>query len=297
MFKVDPAELDIPALHKYLLGAVAPRPIALASTIDSSGNSNVAPFSFFNVFSANPPIAVFSPARSGRTGKSKDTFNNLKEVPEVVINVVNYSIVAQTSLSSSPYEPGESEFVKAGFTPLPSERIRPFRVAESPIQMECKVVEIKELGQGGGAGNLVICEVLLMHIREDILNEQHQIDQTKVDFAARMGGNWYCRAIPESMFEIDKPLTTRGIGFDGLPADIRNSKVLTGNDLGLLANVEQLPDETEVNEYKLLELSDLFLDFQDDPSILEDRLHRLAQDHLAKGRTPEAWKTLLSFNN
>jgi flavin reductase (DIM6/NTAB) family NADH-FMN oxidoreductase RutF len=297
MFTVDPQTTDVPTLHRYLLGAVAPRPIALASTVDADGNPNVAPFSFFNVFSANPPIAIFSPARSGRTGQTKDTFNNVKATGEVVINIVDYAIVAQTSLASSPYLPGESEFTKAGFTPVPSQKVKPFRVAESPIHLECKVRDVVELGTAGGAGNLVICEIVLIHIRETLLDEKGNIDQQKADFVARMGGNWYSRCTPQSMFEIDKPLTTRGIGFDGLPADIRNSKVLTGNDLGLLANVESIPDETEVNDWKLLELSDIFLQHQDHASALEERLHHIAREYIAQHKISEAWKTLLSFNN
>jgi flavin reductase (DIM6/NTAB) family NADH-FMN oxidoreductase RutF len=297
MFKVDPDHTEVPLLHRYLLSAVAPRPIALASTMSKDGIANVAPFSFFNVFSANPPIAVFSPARSGRTGQSKDTFINAKETGEVVINIVNYDIVAQTSLASSPYLPEESEFVKAGFTPLASEKVKPFRVAESPIHLECKVEDIIELGQQGGAGNLIICRIVLMHIRESLLDSNGMIDQTKADFVARMGGNWYSRTIPESMFEIDKPLTTRGIGFDQMPAEIKNSTVLTGNDLGLLANVESLPDETDVNEWKLTALADLFITLQDDASVLEIKLHEMAKAYIAQRDVLSAWKTLLSFNN
>jgi flavin reductase (DIM6/NTAB) family NADH-FMN oxidoreductase RutF len=297
MFKVDPATTEVPLLHRYLLSAVAPRPIALASTISKDGIANVAPFSFFNVFSANPPIAVFSPAKSGRTGQNKDTFINAKETGEVVINVVNYDIVAQTSLASSPYPPEESEFVKAGFTPLASEKVKPFRVAESPIHLECTVENIIELGEQGGAGNLIICRIVLIHIRESILDANNMIDQTKVDFVARMGGNWYNRTIPQSMFEIDKPLTTRGIGFDQLPDEIRHSSILTGNDLGLLANVETLPDETDVNEWKLTELADLFITLQDDPKTLEIKLHEMARDQIRNRDVLSAWKTLLSFNN
>ncbi len=297
MKAIDPLQVDVPTLHRYLLGAVAPRPIALASTIDSAGRQNVAPFSFFNVFSANPPVAVFSPARSGRTGASKDTFNNIKDTREVVINIVNYPIVAQTSLASSPYDPGESEFVKAGFTPVPSVKVKPARVKESPVHLECTVDDIIELGTGGGAGNLIICRVVMMHIAEEMLDASGSIDQRKMDFVARMGGNWYCRSTPESMFEIDKPLTTKGIGFNNLPQDILASKVLTGNDLGLLANVETLPDETDVNEWKLIELADIFLTLQNEPLKLEEMLHRKAQEFVRSGKAQDAWKTLLAFNN
>lgn len=293
----DPKELPVPRVHQLLLGAIGPRPIAFASTIDEAGNPNLAPFSFFNVFSANPPIMIFSPARSGRTNETKDTYKNVKLVPEVVINVVNYSIVHQMSLSSSPYPHGVSEFEKAGFTPIASETIRPLRVAESPVQFECKVNEVIELGDQGGAGNLIICEVTRIHVNEEILDESGQIDQKKIDLVSRMGGNWYCRADVGSMFEITKPITTCGIGFDQLPEDIRNSAVLTGNNLGQLAGIEELPNETDVNEYKLLELSDLFLKLEDEPAALEIELHKRAQYLLAQNQLQEAWMTLLSFNN
>lgn len=297
MLTIDPKETPIPKLHQYLLGAIGPRPIAFASTIDANDVDNLAPFSFFNVFSANPPILIFSPARSGRTNTNKDTYHNVKAVPEVVINVVTYDIVHKMSLASSPFPPEESEFVKAGFTALPSETIRPKRVAESPVQLECKVLEVKELGDQGAAGNLIICEVLKIHIDENVLNEQQMIDQEKIDLVARMGGNWYCRADKNSMFEIAKPITTIGIGFDRLPEDIKNSAILTGNDLGQLAGIEEIPNETDVNEFKLIELSDLFVSLEDEPSELEKALHRRAQEYLKEDKLNEAWMTLLAFNN
>ena len=297
MLSLDPKELTVQRLHQLLLGAIGPRPIAFASTLDQDGNANLAPFSFFNVFSANPPILVFSPARSGRTGQSKDTYNNVKAVPEVVINVVNYNMVHQMSLASSPYAPGVDEFVKAGFTALASQKVAPFRVAEAPVQFECKVQQIIELGQEGGAGNLIICEVVQMHIHEDLLNENGLIDQHKIDLVARMGGDWYCRANTESMFEIKKPITTCGIGYDALPQDIKNSQLLSANDLGQLAGIEALPNETDVNEYKLLELSTLFLDLEHDATALEQALHQRAHELLAQNQLEEAWLTLLSFNN
>ena len=295
--KIYPKDIPVPKLHHYLLGSVGPRPIAFASTVDADGNDNLAPFSFFNVFSANPPILIFSPARSGRTNQTKDTYNNVKSVPEVVINLVNYSIVHQMSLASSPYEPGVSEFVKAGFTPLDSETIKPKRVKESPVQLECKVNDIVELGNEGGAGNLIICEVLCMHIDDAILADDGTIDQHKIDLVSRMGGNWYCRADENSMFEIQKPITTKGIGIDQIPSDIMNSKILSGNDLGQLGGIESLPDETDVNEYKLIELSDLFMNLEDQPKKLEETLHLSAKELLKNNKTEEAWKTLLSFNN
>ena len=297
MLRIDPVEITVPEMHQYLLGAVGPRPIAFASTIDANGNRNLAPFSFFNVFSANPPIAVFSPARSGRTNTTKDTYNNVKVIPEVVINVVNHDMVHQMSLSSSPYEPDTDEFIKSGFTPVASEIVKPFRVKESPVQMECVVKDVVELGDQGAAGNLVICEIKLMHINPDIINDAGKIDQTKIDLVARMGGNWYCRADENSMFEIAKPITTCGVGVDRIPEDIRNSSILTGNHLGQLGNVEEIPDETEVNEYKLIELSELFLEYEGNAAQLETELHKLAKEKLSQGDTISAWKTLLAFNN
>ncbi|MGB1452298.1 MAG: flavin reductase family protein [Crocinitomicaceae bacterium] len=297
MKSINPKEIEIPKLHRYLLGSIGPRPIAFASTIDSKGNINLAPFSFFNVFSANPPIMIFSPARSGRTNESKDTYNNVKEVPEVVINVVTHEMVHQMSLASSPYGSDVSEFEKAGFTSLASDMITPPRVKESPVQFECKVNEVIELGDQGGAGNLIICEVLRIHVKESLLDQNEMIDQHKIDLVSRMGGNWYCRADKNSMFEIQKPITTCGIGFDALPKDIRNSSILSGNDLGQLAGIEQLPNETDVNEYKLLELSELFLSLEEDAVQLEIEIHKRAQDLLKRNLLEEAWLTLLSFNN
>ena len=297
MVSIDPKDLPVQKLHQYLLGAIGPRPIAFASTVDAEGKPNLAPFSFFNVFSANPPILIFSPARSGRTNTTKDTYNNVKVVPEVVINVVNYDIVHQMSLASSPYAPGVNEFEKAGFTALKSDSVKPFRVAESPVQFECKVNEVIELGTEGGAGNLIICEVLKIHIHDEVLDSNGMIDQQKIDLVARMGGDWYSRANAESMFEITKPISTCGIGFDALPVDIKSSKVLSGNNLGHLAGIEKIPDETNVNEYKLLELSDLFVSLEDNPLALEEELHKRAQSLLDENKLEEAWLTLLSFNN
>lgn len=297
MLTLDPKELEIPKLHQYLLGAIGPRPIAFAATVDENGVDNLAPFSFFNVFSANPPILVFSPARSGRTGATKDTYNNVLKVPEVVINIVNYDMVHQMSLASSPFSPEISEFEKSGLTALPSDLIKPKRVKESPVQFECKVNEIKALGNGGGAGNLIICEVVRIHVSEDILNDNQMIDQKKIDLVARMGGNWYCRADENSMFEIEKPITTLGIGYDVIPDDIKKSDVLSANDLGQLGGIEALPDETDVNEYKLLELSDIFMDLEDNAVELEIALHKRAKELLKENKLEEAWKTLLAFNN
>lgn len=297
MLTLDPKDLPIPKLHGYLLGAVGPRPIAFASTIDENGVNNLSPFSFFNVFSAAPPILIFSPARNGRTNTTKDTYNNVKAIPEVVINIVNYDILHQMSLSSSPYAPGVDEFVKAGLTPLASETIRPMRVQEAPVQFECKVNQVIELGDQGGAGNLVICEVTKIHIHEEILGEDGMIDQHKINLVARMGGNWYCHANEASMFEVAKPLTTVGIGFDQLPEDIKTSSVLTANDLAQLAGIAALPNETDVNDYKLLELSDFFLSLEDEPAQLEQALHNKAKELLIENKLEEAWMTLLAFND
>lgn len=290
------SELAVPQRHGYLLGAVGPRPIAFASTIDAQGRPNLAPFSFFNCFGSNPPTLIFSPARRGRDNTTKHTYHNVKAVPEVVINVVTYAMVQQVNVASGEYPEGVSEFEKAGFTPLKSERVRPFRVKESPIQMECIVKQVIETGDQGSAGNLVICEPVLMHIDERVLNEKGTIDPRKTDLVARMGGPFYCRAHGEALFELPQPTHHVGIGFNALPAGVRNSRVLTGNDLGQLANVPVLPDETSVNEHKLTELSDTFIHLQDKPQELETELHRIAQRLLAEGNTDQAWKTLLAFN-
>lgn len=250
MISFSADELSTQKIHQLLLGSVGPRPICFASTIDAQGNRNLAPFSFFNVFSAAPPILVFSPARSGRTGESKHTYQNVLEVPEVVINIVNYAMVEQMSLASSPYAKGVDEFVKAGFTPIASETVAPFRVKESPVQFECHVNQVIELGQQGGAGNLIICQVKKIHVNEAFMNEQGNIDQSKIDLVARMGGDWYCRANGEALFELVKPLTVCGIGVDALPDHIKNSHRLTGNELGKLGNLEAVPDAEFMYELK-----------------------------------------------
>ncbi|MDQ3048121.1 MAG: flavin reductase family protein [Bacteroidota bacterium] len=295
MLRIDPKEVKTPVLHSYLLGAVAPRPIAFASTIDKDGRPNLAPFSFFNVFSANPPIVVFSPARSGRTGQSKHTFDNIKEVPEVVINMVNFDMVQQTSLASTEYAKGVNEFEKAGFTAIPSEHVKPFRVKESPAQLECKVLNVIELGTHGGAGNLIICEVVLLHINENILDENKQIDPNKIDLVARMGGNWYSRSSGSALFEVPKPLMNLGIGVDQIPENIRNSSVLTGNNLGMLGNVERLPDSSEIKAYKnSTAMSEAVENYGKNIEQKEQQLHIIAKGLLNHGKVDEAWKVLLS---
>lgn len=297
MKSIIPSETPLSHMHGYLLGAIGPRPIALASTVDENGVANLAPFSFFNVFSTVPPILVFSPARRGRDNTTKHTYENAKLTKECVINIVTHEIVQQTSLASTEYPLGVSEFEKAGFTPIRSEKVEPFRVKESPVQLECKVREILEMGDQGGAGNLIMCEVVMMHISEEVLDVDGKIDQTKIDLVARMGGNYYCRANGDALFEVPKPLSNLGIGIDQLPKSIRSSKILTGNDLGLLGNTEEIPNETEVNDFKLTELSDIFIQLQDDAEQLERSLHQKAHFLLEKGQVEEAWKTLLSYNN
>lgn len=295
MLRIDPKEIKTGVLHSYMLGSIAPRPIAFASTLDKEGNPNLAPFSFFNAFGSNPPTVVFSPARRVRDNTTKHTLENIYETGEVVINVVNYAMVQQMSLASTEYPKGVNEFVKAGFTPIASELIKPFRVKESPVQMECKVVEVKEMGDQGGAANLIICEILLMHISDDVLTPEKKIDPNKIDLVARMGGDLYCRASGNALFEVAKPLTTLGIGVDALPETIRLSKILTGNNLGQLGNVEHLPDAAEVREFRSREFMKALDDkFGHHPEILRDKLHELAKTLLDKGHVKEAWLTLLN---
>lgn len=243
---IDTSQLSHPELHRLMLGAIAPRPIAFASTVDALGRPNLAPFSFFNAFGVNPSTIIFSPSRRGRDNTTKDTFNNLKEVPEVVINAVNYGMVEQVSLASTEFPAGINEFEKSGFTPLASVKVRPFRVAESPVQWECRVREIIETGTGGGAANLVICEVLMVHISESALTPDGQIDTTKLDLVGRMGGDYYVRASGNALFEVEKPLQKPAIGIDSLPVAVKNSKILTGNELGRLGSSESIPAETEL---------------------------------------------------
>lgn len=296
MKSFDPASLPIPELHSYLVGAVGPRPVAFASTIDAQGRPNLSPFSFFNVFGANPPLMIFSPARRGRDNTTKHSYHNVKAVPEVVINVVTYAMVHQTSLASTEYPEGVNEFEKAGFTPIPSLKVKPFRVKESPVQFECEVKQVIETGTGGGAGNLVICEVMMIHVNEAVLDANGKIDQRKIDLVGRMGGHFYARAHGDALFQLAQPNTTIGVGVDNLPPEARNSHILTGNDLGKLGASLTIPDETAVNEYKLTELSDTFITHKDQPSALLSALHQHAHELLAQDRVEEAWKTLLAFN-
>jgi flavin reductase (DIM6/NTAB) family NADH-FMN oxidoreductase RutF len=294
MKTIDPKQVSVAQFHGYLLGAVAPRPIAFASTIDREGNVNLSPYSFFNAFGSNPPTLVFSPNRRVRDNTAKHTFENVLEVDEVVINMVDYRMVEQMSLSSCEYEKGVNEFVKAGFTPVASARVRPPRVAESPAAFECKVRQVIRMGEEGGAPNLVICEVLLAHFQDHILDEQGRLDTTRVDLVARMGGDWYCRAFGEALFMVPKPNQHRGIGVDQLPAFIRNSRILTGNNLGRLANVEKLPDAGAVNTFRKDAVMDEVMHrFANDPESLEVHLHSLAKEFLEMNQVEKAWLTLL----
>lgn len=296
MLTLDPKDLKTAQVHQYLLHAIAPRPIAFASTIDADGNVNVSPFSFFNVFSANPPVVIFSPARSGRTGQTKNTLDNVRVVPEVVINIVNYDLVQQVSLASTEYPKGVNEFVKAGLTEEPSLKVKPPRVRESPVQLECIVKDIVELGTQGGAGNLVIAEVVMIHVSENILDpETNMIDQHKIDVVGRLGGDWYSRNSGASLFKVAKPLTTIGIGVDQLPAYIRNSKVLTGNHLGQLGNVERLPDEEAVLNYRNSgAINEAFEMYGQHREKLEEHLHHIAARLLDEGNVHEAWLVLMA---
>lgn len=289
MQTIDPKELPIPKLFGHLTGAVGPRPIAFASTVDAQGNVNLAPFSFFNVFGANPPILVFSPSRSGRDNSTKNTLDNVLAVPETTINIVDYAMVQQMSLASTAYAKGVNEFTKAGLTELASETVQPPRVAESPVQFECKVIEVKPLGTQGGAGNLVICEILKIHIKEEVLDTNGAIDPLKIDQVARMGGNWYSRA-NLGLFEVPKPVAQLGIGVDQIPESIRLSTVLTGNDLGMLGNVEQLPSTEEVQKF-LETNTDVHKIIQSGD---QENIHKKAQEYLVKQNVNNAWKVLLA---
>jgi len=288
------SDLRAAELHGYLNAAVAPRPICFASTVDKDGNVNLSPFSYFNVFSVNPPMCVFSPSRRVTNNTTKHTLENILEVPEVVINIVNYDMVQQTSLASVEYPKGVNEFVKAGFTELMSELVRPPRVAESPVQMECLVKDVIALGENGGAGNLVLCEIKLIHIQDDVLDTDGRIDQEKMDHVARLGGDWYCRVTEDNLFQVPKPVRTIGIGVDSLPAAIRNSTVLTGNNLGQLGNVEALPSDEEVEAFSQTDEMKELLD-----ATIGDSHTRILHQHLkAKhllddGRVTDAWKVLL----
>lgn len=289
---IAPGEVKTAVLHQYLLGSVAPRPICFASTVDENGRANLSPYSFFNVFGSNPATLVFSPSRKVRDNTVKHTLENIQVTGEVVINMVNYAMVQQMSLSSCEYPKGTDEFVKAGFNKLPSVKVKPWRVAESPVQIECSVKQVIATGEQGGAGNLVICEVLLMHINDAILNENGQIDPHKIDLVARMGADYYCRASGIAVFEVPKPNTELGMGVDALPEAIRQSRVLTGNHLGMLANCTTMPAADPAFYDK--RVSDIMQYFAMDAASLECELHRYAAVLLDQGKLAHAWQVLLS---
>jgi len=281
-------------LQNYLQYAIAPRPICFATTIDKAGNVNLSPFSFFNMFSTNPPMCIFSPARRVRDNTTKHTLDNILEVKECVINIVNYSMVQQMSLASTDYPKGINEFEKAGFTMLPSKLVKPPRVAEAPVQLECLVTEVIHLGEQPGAGNLILAEIKLIHIEESILDAEGKIDQEKIDLVARLGGDWYCRVTKDNLFKVPKPLTTLGIGVDALPKAVRNSMVLTGNDLGLLGNLEKMPSLEEVDDVLMLPEVKEIMDATIGDSVNRTReLQELAKEMLAAGKTETALKVVL----
>lgn len=282
---INPKDLSIQKRHALLQSAVIPRPISFASTIDKDGNVNLSPFSFFNMFSSNPPVLIFSPSRRGRDNTTKHTYENVKEVPEVVINIVNYPMVEQASLASTEFAKGVNEFVKAGFTPIPSSVVKPPRVAESPVSFECKVNQVIELGTEGAAGNLVICEVLLVHVKDEVLDEHGNISPYKLDAVARLGQDYYTRVSAESIFIVPKPNEKIGIGYDKIPAHIRNNSSFTKNDLGRLGNIEKLPDAEEIKKFSL------------EPdvqwAITSGGTTGLALKLLRDGNVADAWKALL----
>ena len=286
---IDPSSLEIPKLHGYLLAAVAPRPIAFASTVDKDGKVNLSPFSFFNVFSSNPPVMIFSPNRRARDNSTKHTYENIKEVPEVVINIVNYPIVEQVSLSSTEYEKGVDEFIKSGLTKVQSETVRPPRVLESPVSFECKVNEVIELGDQGGAGSLILSEITRIHLQNKFLKSDGTLDTTKMDLVGRMGENWYCRSSGSALFEIPKPIQTKGIGVDQLPEHIRTSSILTGNNIARLGNLESLPSSEEIeNAKEMVKSSNL------DVNDHFQSIHSFARGYIEKGESNLALAILMT---
>jgi flavin reductase (DIM6/NTAB) family NADH-FMN oxidoreductase RutF len=294
MLSLKTADLSTLQLQSYLNHAIAPRPICLASTVDKEGHVNLSPFSFFNVFSVNPPVCVFSPSRRVRDNTTKHTLENIQEVPECVINIVNYNIVQQVSLSSVEYGKGVNEFIKSGLTPMASELVKPPRVAESFVQMECVINQVISLGNTPGAGNLILAEIKLIHINEDILDADGRIDQAKIDLVARLGGDWYCRVTPDNLFKVAKPNMKIGIGIDALPHGIRHSRVLTGNNLGQLGNLEALPTADVMEAYmQTPDIKELLDATIGDSQTRELQLHLKAKQLLEEGRVEEALMVLL----
>lgn len=290
--RIIPGEIKTAQLHGFLLGAVGPRPICFASTVDVDGKPNLSPFSFFNVFGSKPPILIFSPARRVRDNTIKHTLENIYATKEVVINIVNYAMVQQTSLASCEYPPDVNEFEKAGFTAIKSDFVRPFRVAESPAQLECKVLQVIETGKEGGAANLIICEMVCMHLNEAVLNDAGVIDPHKIDLVARMGGDFYCRASGDAVFTVAKPNTQLGIGIDALPESVRKSKVLTGNNLGMLGNSTVLP--VVVEPLYDDRLNGILRAYIGDEMGLTNALHQYAKDLLDAGEVDKAWAVLMA---
>lgn len=291
---IDLKNISTVERQNYLQHAIAPRPICFASTIGADGQVNLSPFSFFNLFSSNPPVVIFSPARRVRDNTTKHTLQNVLEVPEVVINIVDYDMVQQTSLASCEFPRNINEFGPSGFTAEPATLVKPPMVKESKVKMECHVLEIKPLGTEGGAGNLVICEVLRMHIDDNILNEKNFIDQRKLHHVARLGGDWYCKVDENNLFQVEKPNVKLGIGIDALPAHIRTSKILNGNNLGKLGNVHEMPvidpsfhDDT---------LKNIFQYYSVNPDEMEKELHTYAKQLLDQGKVQDAWQILLATN-
>jgi flavin reductase (DIM6/NTAB) family NADH-FMN oxidoreductase RutF len=289
MITIDPGETPLAKIHSLFQGVIVPRPIALASTIDKEGNINLSPFSFFNIFSLRPPVLIFSPSRRGRNNTQKHSYENILEVPEVVINIVTYSMVEQASLASVDYPKGVNEFRKTGLTPVESMKVKPPRVGESPASFECVVKQVISLGDLGGAGNLVICEVVLAHLKEEIVDDQGRIDPQKVDAVGRMGNDYYCRAHGENIFIVPKPHEKVPVGLDQIPEAVLKSKILTGNDLGRLGNIEKLPDAEEIEKVKG------HPDVQRALQEGEESVHRLAQKIIRENRMEEAWKVLMAF--
>ena len=291
---IDLAALSAMDRQQYLQASIAPRPICFASTIDAAGRPNLSPFSFFNLFSTTPPILIFSPSRRVRDNTTKHSWQNVQEVPEVVINIVDHSMVQQTSLASCDFPKDSNEFVKAGFTEEPATLVRPPMVKESKVKIECRVIDTRPLGDQGGAGNLVICEALRMHIDPAILDEKNQIDQRRFHLVARLGGDWYCRTDTQNLFQVEKPNTRLGIGMDALPAPIRESRILSGNHLGQLANVHELPMVDPA--FHDLRLQQIFQYYAIDPGEMEKELHRYAVELLDAGKVAAAWQVLLALN-
>lgn len=291
MKTIDISTLPVMEKQQWLQHAIAPRPVCFASTIDKEGNVNLSPFSFFNLFSSNPPIVIFSPARRGRDNTTKHTLENVLEVPECVINIVDYNMVQQVSLSSCEFPKGVNEFIKAGFTSEPATRVKPPMAREAKIKLECKVNEVKSLGENGGAGQLVIAEVLCMHVDESILGEDGKIDQQKIQLVARLGGDWYCKVSPDNLFKVPKPNTQLAIGVDQLPDSIRNSTILTGNHLGVLANVNMLPDIDA--SFADDRVKNIFQYYAVSPSEMETELHKYAAELLNENKVDKAWQVLL----